>query len=959
MKGAKGKKTTGGGVVEEDLNYDSTDSFGLPKTKTTKGRTLRNKPNFTSAKSESESRTTPIADADTRRSSADRSARRSAAADQSTGGRERDGISSRADRRAQPLTTTSNEGLPSGSATPTFGGRDLLGTTPATAESQREATPGVGVDLGDDFDSPDEEMDELLETTGTLLAARGKASTSASSLASSSASASASASAPVPEPELTSAAVPPLLPLGRVTQSFREDRTSSTDRALGGKTAPLSSTVAAVASEKINNITVGSAVGETLRRRSPSPPSSPRKSRSDGLQQDYRSGESLRSRRGRGLTYSGSRDDLEGGKASDKIEESGVQGGRLEGYGHGGVGSVATNVVEEGAHKTTAVAAESSTGSLRSGASGGGGGRTRTTWAEDDVSGSAGGGVGESGLRAHGSDPESVASPATGGSKKDGDAAASLEGGGSASDDTRRQLTSSGPGIVQKTAHKVPRRSALAGSDKSKSASRQAKPSRGVTFDDDLVGVDALDILPGSSSDEEETRGGGAAAVEVPEETPSPTAGTSTLIATVSGQQPPDVSVTTPAVNKAVMHIDGDGDRSAGVNRVPATRVALSSSERNMTEGLSPAAARLMAEDSSSEDSNAPRAGGASKIASLLGLQDPGASESSAERGHLKMVAGATSRIGLGPKDGDGEGGGSMTTADDAKLDLALGFTPSAMEGGRKPRRTLPAGRRRRSRGEVSPPPAKVENKPADSPVASTKRASIPSVSVLLPSTSALTTDMAAGLGDTTRGAPKTGSSEAQAASAAAGGEGAGDVGGSRLNRVLGVPSALPSPAEKAATAVVNNPSTATAGDTTGTGVEPSSPATAAYSPALPSSAVLSPAALPGTSNSSASGATISGTSRHESGNSSSTATASSRAEDSTKTRGVDSSVLASLERQLVLLAGEKEAVVARSARDEKMFQRDSDQLREAAAAAHSRAFESDAALAIARFVRRDTPPFV
>lgn len=930
------------------MNYDSTDSFGLPKTRITKGRKLGNSPNPLPAKGESDTRTT-FADPETSRSSAGRSATSSAAAaaaDQSTGGRERAGVSSRADRRAQPLTTTSSERFPS--------------TTPAAAEPQREtsrSTSDVGMDLGDDFDSPEEEMDELLETTGTLLAARSNASASVSSPASAAAAASASTSAIVSEPESSSEAVSPLLPLGRLTKSFREDRTKLTDRAQGDRTASLSSTVAAVASEK-TNISVGSAVGETLRRRSPSPPSSPRKSRSDGLQQDYRSGESLRSRRGRGLTYSGSRDDLEGGNFSENVGEG---------------GAVATSVVEEGTRTTTA--AESSMRSLLSGASSDGG-RSRTTWAEGDVSGSVGDGVGKSCLRTHGSDLEAVASPASGGNKKGGDAALSLEGGDSASDDTRRQLTSSGPGIVPTTAGKVPRRSALAGSDKS--ASRHAKSSRGVTFDDDLVGVDALDILPGSSSDEDEKCGGGGAlptAVEAPEETVSPTVGSSTPIATVSAQQPPVIPVTTPVVNTAAMHVDvdvdgdGNGDGAAGVNRVSATLVAASSSEMNMTEGLSPAAARLMAEDSSSENSNSnpsPTAGGKSTIASLLGLEDPGASASPADGGHLKLGAEATSRIGLGPKDGDDEGGGNMTTADDAQLDLALGFTPSAMEGGRKPRRTLPAGRRRRPRGEVSPPTVKEGNKTSGSPAVSTRRAPIPSASVPLPTTSALTTDMATRLADTTCGAPIMGSSEAQASSAAAGGGGAGDVGGSRLDRVLGVPSALPVPAEKRATVVVENPSTATAGDITGTGVEPSSSVTASYSAAIPSAAVPS-AALPGTSNSSASGATRGGTSRsldsigprHGSGNNSNTATASSRAENSTETRGVDSSVLASLERQLVLLASEKEAVVARSARDEKMFQRDFDQLREAAAAANSRAFELEAALAVARFVERDTPPSV
>ncbi|CAN0223461.1 unnamed protein product [Pylaiella littoralis] len=951
--GAKGNRGTGGSAAEEALNYDSTDSFGLPKAKITKGRTPGLSPNPAPSESRNETRATSAGAGSSRpsssRPSADRSAK-SRAAVESSGGPEHDGGSAHGGRPAQwPRTSDSSEMLSSNTTAASGGGSLLSTTTPAATEPQREvsrspqdavatATSEAGIDLYDDFDSPDEEIDELLQTTGALLAARNSASVRAPS------------PAPAPATATALSAVPPPSQLGGLTNSSREDRKNS-------------SAVAADSSEQWNH-TVGSSVGEPLRRTSPSPPSSPRNSRSDGLQRDYHSGQSLRSRRGRGLTYSGSKDDLGGGKVSEKGGESGPQGGRLEVSLYGGGGPAATNILEGGAHKNTAVPAGSSIGSSHSGLSSGGG-RSRTISAEDEVGGGRGDEVGESGLRAFGSDLEG---PASVGRKMDGDVAASVNGEGEANDDTRHELASSGSGIVPKSIEKASRRSALAGSDKSKAASRHAKSSRGVTFDDDLVGVDALDILPGSSSDEDDKRGDEAlpAAIGV-SETASPIIGTSAPTANFPAQQSPVAPAIVSTVNTAVVGIDGDGDGIAGSNRVSATRVAASSGEMNrssstaMTEGLSPAAARLMAEDSSSEDRNAPRAVGASTIGSLLGLEDPGPAASSAGRVHLNTGAEATHRVGMGPEDDGGKGGEDVITIDDAKLELALGFTPSVMEGGRKPRRTLPAGRRRRTRGGVSPPTAEGEGKLAGFPVATTKRASIPSASIPSTTSQALGRDMITQQEDVTCKTSKLRNSVAEAAAlvevgvAAARGKGAGDVRGSRLDGVPGSPSTLSSPAGKSVVTVFDAPLVVTAESTAGTGVESSSSAPESHSLALPM-AKLSSVALPGTSNSSASGATHGASfssfdsgPRHGSSNNRSTDTAYSKAKNSTETRSVDASVLASLERQLVLLTGEKEAVVAKSLGDEKRFRRDSDQAREAAAAAHARAFELEAALAVAR----------
>ncbi|CAN0486572.1 unnamed protein product, partial [Ectocarpus sp. 12 AP-2014] len=164
---------------------------------------------------------------------------------------------------------------------------------------------------------------------------------------------------------------------------------------------------------------------------------------------------------------------------------------------------------------------------------------------------------------------------------------------------------------------------------------------------------------------------------------------------------------------------------SSGISRRPSTSI---------TEGLSPATALLMA-DSSSEDNNSTTAAGAATSKSRPGSEHPDRSSFSVPRLGLgkaeveKKEEGSEGLLGVGPTDG---GIGEDETIDDAKLDLALGFTPSAMEGSRKPRRTLPAGRRRRSRRGESSTVADGENEHAGVSVANTSLASRPSTAISL-----------------------------------------------------------------------------------------------------------------------------------------------------------------------------------------------------------------------------------
>lgn len=960
-KGAKGKKSAGGGAAEGTLDYDSTDSFGLPKAKpkaTPKGREQDPDPKAAHGEEESETWKT-LAGA-----GRSRSPPRAGPSVTSDDGGEPGGIfSSRSpapatsDWLSRDSTTTSSSsrrGRPSPAPVDGAAGAPGRGGS-GSPEAAVAANPGARIDLADDFDSPDEDINELLEMTNPSAITKASARVPASVSASVSALGSASAT------------MPPLLPLGGSTDSPKDDRKKPRERppdATVSSPSPVVAAVAAVAAHEGSTTTLGSPAGEPVRIRSPSPPSSPR--------EENRTWRSLRSRPGRGMTYSGSPDNLKGGGVSEESGGGGLRdrdGRSMESSSRGEVGPAATNAsAAEGVRQADASPAGSPVRSSTSRA-GSGGGRGEKNTEEGEAGRGARDGALEPNPQARRSGLEAPASAASRATTYV-DAASSLEGkGGGGESDARRLLTSSGPGIAPKVSSRAPRRSALAGADKSKSQSPQPK-SRGVTFDDDLAGVDALDILPGSSSDEAEKRGGGATPTAELPGTVSPSRrdrdhdslkATSISTATASSA----AAAAKPPVDPDVGGGGGDGGDIARALKPRATTsssgVSRQSSASAMTEGLSPAAARLMAEDSSSEESHVPQASAADTMGSLLGLEDeddrPGSPSTSAGgQGRLQAGTGAASLLGEVPKDG-GEGE-DMTTTDEARLDLALGFTPSSMDGGRKPRRALPAGRRRRPREGAgagvgaSPTTANAESKQAS------RTSSLASVPISLPETSSLATNMAtSSLGDTMRGeAGVTGAAAAAAAPRVAGAaKDTGEARNSPSGRVSGLRSTSTAPVATASH--VAAPSAGIAASAADTSTESSVSPAALSAVALPSVALPSNDSTPGANAISHGGTPGSFNTgpRHGGGGGgggTSAIAASSRAENIVESRGVDVSVIASLERQLVLLAGEKEAVAARSARDEQRVQRDSDLARDAAAAAQAQAFESEAALAVARFVR-------
>ncbi|CAB1113789.1 unnamed protein product [Ectocarpus sp. CCAP 1310/34] len=914
--GAKGKKSSRESAQEQTLNYDSTDSFGLPKKKTSKERALYTAPK--PGNTGSESRTTigsssPHTDSPsiTTNAGEKRGSQQDDGSLSFLGGRQVQRSSS-SGLALDPAVGSLGGNMPLSTAavtSPAGGGRGASRVPPDEAPAVTTATE---IDLDEDFDSPDG-MDALLEMTDP------------SSLMPEPSGAAASATGPMP----------PLLPHGGSTSPGRQDGKNPPHNQLHppGATPPPASSVS------------------TSKRMSPSPPSSPRKGRSDVLK-DSRSGQPLPSRPGWGLTLSGSRDGLSYGGASEERmgSESGkVEGRALQDSNSGGGEPRVTNAVAEGTQNNAALATTTSpTRALLS--------RARTDGEEsraeeDGISGGAGNEGEEKGSLEHGSAPEASASVASA-SAIVGDFTGSLGSVGGASD-ARRQLTSSGPGIVKKSSDLVPRRSALAGTGKPTSQSRKPK-SRGVTFDDDLVGVDTLDILPGGSSDEGEELGGGTPPTEDLLKKQGLPQSSLNLVPTKS-----PVPVETAAETIAEGHGNSGGVRdsehrtsepwstaaaSSGISRRPSTSI---------TEGLSPATALLMA-DSSSEDNNSTIAAGVATAKSRPGLEHPDRSSFAVPRLDLgraeveKKEEGSEGLFGVGPTDG---GTGKDESIDDAKLDLALGFTPSAMEGSRKPRRTLPAGRRRRSRRGESSTAADGENEHAGVSVANSSLASMPSIAIPMATarpaeTTFERTTLSVGRAD-------------DAGSGVAGiGERAGDNGSSRSTLAPGVSPTLPvdvrEPTKSSTGATAFGKTPVTAAATKGTGME-----------STPSSAERVPsAALPGSESDRALDTRALTDSRgalgpfdHGSKNGSSNkdrlsgvaAASSSRSENSAESRGVDVSVLASLERQLALLASEKEAVAAKVARDEQRFQRDADLARDATAAAQTRAFESEAALAAAR----------
>lgn len=888
--------------MEATLDYDSTDSFGLPKVRTGKTR----KPELEDAE-----RSNAISGVSTKRSAAG-----------TIGTRDHEGmLSSPAHGRTRPPMPTGNDEVLEDKDIPLSvvregerGFRDVaaIATTAPSGASRHE------LDLDEEFDSPDE-MDTHSETAG-------------------------------------SAAVN----AGGFTNSFNGDKIKSRDRI--SDTATFASASAAAPEERDG--TASSARKELSRRRSPSPPSSPRKGRFEDLQ-GYRTGTVPRPRPGRGLTYTDSREDLKAGRSALKegresdAKELGT--GELDGFDRDGVASVSG---ADDPSSTTGVAASLPMESSRSLS------RAAGVASEQDGEFSKEGEVRATvrpgGVIVEAEGPTPL--PSTGVVERN---SAGNSEGTSVNSEARWELTPSGPGIETRASGGGARRSALAKPDKSKSTSREPK-SRGVTFDDDLVGVDALDILPGSSSDDDDqTHARGAplagksleavpalpSASEIGDDTPVVT--TYPSYGSSSSRFPADQPVDTLLAGGAT----GGGSVGAGSSvgsggtsglsiselRAPATelRGPVASSAANkrasmrMTEGLSPAAARLMEENSSSEDSSRSRTEVVRvDIGSRLGVESSDAA-SFAREDDLTATGGSTPLVGRGPEDGGREEKG--IDIDDAKLDLALGFTPSAMEGGRKPRRALLAGRRRRPRARESTIKDASERTAPDansaSPFpASTLRSTQGSLGVTNAST--LPADTA---DCSVRGIASDETGDGRA------GEDKGDAGSTRASGAPGLSSAQPAavvwPTDSLASAIPH--------------LDASTEASAELSSA-PVQETVTGRALDSTYLRSTDRGSNHGTTSNSGSLSGETVfpvvvAAPSKAENRRAgLKNVDVAVLASLERQLALLVSEKEALVARTMQDEQRFQRESNLARDAAAAAQARALVSEATLAEARSVQAD-----
>ncbi|CAM9432226.1 unnamed protein product [Laminaria digitata] len=439
----------------------------------------------------------------------------------------------------------------------------------------------------------------------------------------------------------------------------------------------------------------------------------------------------------------------------------------------------------------------------------------------------------------------------------------------------------------------VPRRSALAKVDKPRSLEPK---TRGVTFDDDLGGLDALDILPSSDDDDDEAPGGKPA-----DEQPKPLLNSST--ATDRGA---------PRTVKPIIHSAVEESDRYRPSESHATTSSLGMTKRgptSITKGLSPAAARLMAEDSSSEESIA----GASVAGASLGLE-------AGPKSRTAVDVGIAASLGLGSKATDG-GDGDIT--DDAKLDLALGFTPSAMDGGRRPRRTLPAGRRARSSTGVSPT---TDRGGADN--SATVDSALTASVIPLAVPTSITPPL--------RGTPRR-FSQAETGAVMGRGKDAGDGEASHPN--LTPPPAFPR--------VVGKP----VSDLTGTPEGGLGVNAVIGAPLIPAANVEPLAAASRTVKGPAiDTAPIAGASEYTGGEGRQRGSAPSPKQVAAAGKGnMDASVLVSLERQLALLAGDRESAATRLARDEQRLQRESDSIRDALSAAEARAFEAEAALAAAR----------
>lgn len=456
----------------------------------------------------------------------------------------------------------------------------------------------------------------------------------------------------------------------------------------------------------------------------------------------------------------------------------------------------------------------------------------------------------------------------------------------------------------------VPRKSALAREGMPRS--RDKIRSRGVKFDDDLIGVDALDILPSSDDD-----------VGPPDssnhDSPVPIQASAPIILATDHHSASPDSATSPSL------LSSSGKHHSSESRPAVPAMENRRGSHSITEGLSPAAARLMAEDSSDEG-NVP-----TSTAESLGLFD--------ERGATTGGTGAW--VGLEP---DGAKlGGDVT--DNAKLDFVLGFTPSTAESGRKPRRTLPTGGRRRPRAGNSPPTGPSQMKGASQGAAAAAAANNEPHSAAIKGIS-----FTNGASSPAPNVEK-GQHAARGVEKLATGPGSGVRRGSLKQGDSLVPDRVRVPAGASHDIELSLLASAA--------ITQMTPATTASSTAVPSSVtpsgqVIEPAIATARASGDSSGSPVAFSSlspissthrtqrRSDSG-------ASSQGDATFPGAEAGPTVVASLEQQLSLSATERDGATARLAQHQERTARDAEAARAASTAANARAFEAASALLAAR----------
>lgn len=701
--------------------------------------------------------------------------------------------------------------------------------------------PGFGkADTGIDFDSPDE-ADDLLRLTDPV--------------------ALSAPTTPAKRPDVVAAI------------SWR-GRT---------RTGRLDPTVA-------DNGNQGSGPAFTSRRRSPSPPSSPRRDRS----KDQSQSPDVSPRRflpGRGASQTGSvvgaaYDEKLGGVAAVELKEAGMLGrtdsaARATG-GSGDIVGEATGPVQ--ARPGVSGGTDSAMASLSRGSG------TGMNPSENVEGGAKGAGI--------------VESIGSGDTKSE---RTTRERGQSEDNDPPSRSSATEPA----TSSGVPRRSALTRADMTRS--REPR-SRGVTFDDDLGGIDALDILPSSDDDEKTASPAPPLDPVVPTASfiaPSPSFVDGHGVLSTEKAEEATGATSTPGRSSRRGGDSGGQSTSFSLSAAAASARADKRRSTSMTAGLSPEAALLMAEDSSGEENP---------------------SSASALISHLALGIGPESHVGAAASNGveqrphDGELADSSASVGgdivaDAKLDLALGFMPSAMEGGRKPRRALPSGGRRRRRlGE--------SQTAGISHATSSMTTVIHGPTAVVPKFVAALTAASPPEYSTTFAADRKGVEVGKDADAELDGTARKDrnpssstfpvVGENRaaLSTEASAFKELPLPARSNALGVLPGMTS-------------------------PLSSDVTPSVETGGSDGGVLGA------QRRIGSDSAVSNVSKQI--TAGLGGVDPSIIASLERQLVLLSGDREAAVARCSRDEQRLQREVDGARGLSVAAETRASQLDADLAAAR----------